>query len=289
MILLDEKTEQTSPSSSSLSPGSRYPPASPSYYTPSDFGSLSSAPSSSRSGGSSTLRPPNAQWPSNSSETALPSPRKSGQFPPLSATRSEAYLPVKPVPASSLTRSPPSNLPRTAFPPMFLLADGNSLKQGFPAVLPPSATQPHPFSLLDVNETDWTQFLSELRVIARLSEKERNTAYCIPILSAIPIINVAIAGAIMHHMQRKKPALVSLLVDKWNHYFFHQRNIEIILMRGQVKLSGQSDQPVAGLYTPRTVNFKAPPLGGENNTDTGAGAPKGSNKTYRLFIVSMDA
>ncbi|KAJ7659606.1 hypothetical protein DFH06DRAFT_1194719 [Mycena polygramma] len=283
MILLDEKAEQTSPSSSSLSPGSRYPPASPSYYAPSDFGS--SAPSSSRSGGSSTLRPPNPQWPANSSETALHSPVKGGQFPPLSGTRSEAHLPVKPVPPPSLTRSPPSNLPRTAFPPMFLLADGNSLKQGFPAVLPPSATQPHPFSLLDVKETDWTQFLNEMRVIARLSEEERNTAYCIPILSAIPIINVAIAGAIMHHMQRKKPALVSLFVDKWNHHFFHPRNIEIILMRGQVKLSGQSDQPVAGLYTPRTVNFKAPPLA----TDTGAGASKGSNKTYRLFIVSMDA
>jgi hypothetical protein len=30
-------------------------------------------------------------------------------------------------------------------------------------------------------------------------------------------LDIAIAGAIKHHIRGKKPALVSLLVDKWNH------------------------------------------------------------------------
>ncbi|KAJ7887307.1 hypothetical protein B0H14DRAFT_3127663 [Mycena olivaceomarginata] len=111
--------------------------------------------------------------------------------------------------------------------------------------------------------------------------------------------HLALASAITHHIRRNKPRLVSLLVDKWNHHFFHPRNIEVILMRGQVKLSGQSDQPVANLYTPRTVNFKLPPL--EDATSDGKSPPaaKGgsarghgsgnADKTYRLFMVSMEA
>lgn len=70
-------------------------------------------------------------------------------------------------------------------------------------------------------------------------------------------------------------------------------------MRGQVKLSGQSDQPVANLYTPRTVNFKPPPL--EDATSDGKSPPaakggsarghgsESADKTYRLFVVSMEA
>jgi hypothetical protein len=178
---------------------------------------------------------------------------------------------------------------------MFLFAEENSLRRGFPSVLPPTSSQPHPFALHDVYETDWTQFLTEMRVVANLNEKDVNTAYCIPVVSAIPLVNLAVAAAITHHIRRKKPRLVSLLVDKWNHHFFHPRNIEVILMKGQVKLSGQSDQAVANLYTPRTVNFKAPPVGGDGGDGDGGGGgvPHGhkssSDKTYRLFVVSMDA
>jgi len=185
---------------------------------------------------------------------------------------------------------------------MFLFAEQNSLRKGFPFVLPPSAHQPHPFALCDVNETDWTQFLSEMRNVASLTDNERKAMYCVPFLSAIPLINIAIAGAIKHHIRGKKPALVSLLVDKWNHHFFHPRNIEVILMRGQTKLSGQSDQPVASLYTPRTVNFKPPPLADERDAaenradgrdpgdrDKRSTHAHSNDKTYRLFVVSMEA
>ncbi|KAJ7621854.1 hypothetical protein B0H17DRAFT_1340572 [Mycena rosella] len=101
-------------------------------------------------------------------------------------------------------------------------------------------------------------------------------------------------------------------------HFFHPRKMEVVLMRGQTKLSGQSDQPVAHLYTPRPVSFTPPPVdaafptytskapsspssnpsspGGEGSTDSegaSSGARERTNrdrdKTWRLFVVSMEA
>ncbi|KAJ7016545.1 hypothetical protein C8F04DRAFT_509601 [Mycena alexandri] len=235
----------------------------------------STSPPSSISGPSSSLRPP-PQWTSSSTDGSGP------LFPP--ETHSQTHLPVKPAEASSLTRLPPANLPRVPFQPMFLLADGPSLRDGFPTVPPPSMQQPHPFALYDVNQTDWLQFLTDLRVVANLTPQDKVAASSVPILSAIPLVHIAVATAITHHLQRKKKWLASLLVDKWNHHFFHPRRIEVILMRGQSKLSGQSDQPVANLYTPQTVNFKPPPLTIADNKTSPS-----TDKTYRLFVVSMDA
>ncbi|KAJ7237522.1 hypothetical protein B0H12DRAFT_1190542 [Mycena haematopus] len=281
-MILPEKGDATTPTSSSLSAPSPY---SPGYYSHSHL-----APSSS-SGASASLRRPPAQWSAiNSSETAL---GLVGSHPPP-ASQSHVYIPVQRE-APSLTRVPPSNLPWTPFQPIFLFAEQNSLTKGFPCTLPPSSSQPHPFTTHDIYETDWTQFLNEMRIVANLNEKDVNTAYHVPVLSAIPLVNLAVAMAITHHIKRKKPRLVSLLVDKWNHHFFHPRNLEVILMRGQTKLSGQSDQPVANLYTPRTVNFKPPPLNGQDDLESKPSSDEkppskgSSDKTYRLFVVSMEA
>lgn len=66
--------------------------------------------------------------------------------------------------------------------------------------------------------------------------------------------------------------------------------MEVILMQGQNKISGQSDQPVPNLYTPRTVNFTPPPLGDAKDSQSSPGDGKGGrDKTYRLFVVSMEA
>ncbi|KAJ7215040.1 hypothetical protein GGX14DRAFT_443665 [Mycena pura] len=284
MILAEEKSDAGIVSSSSQSP-----PYAPSFST--------------QSPAASSLRPP-PPWPASASDTALPlSPPPLAPHCARAHSQSAVYLPAVP---SSLTRPVAFKLPRTPFAPMFLMAEGNSLKRGFPVVLPPSPQVPHPFELYDVNETDWTQFLDEMRSAARLTHKDRSYAYAVPILSAIPLVNVAVAEAIKHHFLSKKPALVSLLVDKWNHHFFHPRSIEVILMRGQRRLSGQSDTPVAGLYTPRTVKFAAPPLalrpepsgdGSKKNKNKDKGKDKDRDKhkdedrdkTYRLFIVSMEA
>ncbi|KAF7310292.1 hypothetical protein MIND_00403200 [Mycena indigotica] len=192
---------------------------------------------------------------------------------------------VGPAQPASLTR-PRAAVAPAAFAPMFLLAEGNSLKRGFPVIPPPSGQSPHPFSVHDVGEGDWREFLDELRTAARLTERDRQNAYRVPILSMLPVINAAIASALRHHMQGKKAALVALLVDKWNHHFFHARSLEVILMRGQSRLSGQSDKPVPGLHTPRTVRFAAPPLAAAGTGKEGDGD---GEKTYRLFVVSMVA
>ncbi|KAJ6556559.1 hypothetical protein DFH09DRAFT_923443 [Mycena vulgaris] len=194
-------------------------------------------------------------------------------------------MPAQP---SSFSRALPPNLPQKAFKAMFLLAEKNSLRAGFPLSLPPSPDQPHPFALHDVSEMDWHQFLEDMRNVANLTPQDHTNAFCVPILSAVPIINLAIAGAITHYIRRKKPRLVSLLVDKWNHHFFHPRKIEVILMRGQTKLSGQSDQPIANLYTPRTINF-TPPSVGDQESDGKPASQRDRDKTYRLFVVSMEA
>lgn len=203
MILLEEKADKTAPSSSSLSAPSHYAPASTGYYVNTDY-----APSSS--GGSASLRPP-PQWPASASETALPlagsPPVSASSFPPLSATHSHTYIPVAvKQPVASFTRPAPVNLERTPFQPMFLFAEGNSLGKGFPNVLPPSTNQPHPFFVHDINETDWTtyvccfvgrvfiyssRFLGDMQRAARLTEKDTRTAYCVPVVSSIPIISAS--------------------------------------------------------------------------------------------------
>jgi hypothetical protein len=55
----------------------------------------------------------------------------------------------------SFFRPPPPNLICTTFPPMYLIANGRYLDEGFPVVPPPSPMQPHPFSSRDVREVDW--------------------------------------------------------------------------------------------------------------------------------------
>ncbi|KAJ6556557.1 hypothetical protein DFH09DRAFT_1164739 [Mycena vulgaris] len=171
---------------------------------------------------------------------------------------------------------------------MFLLAEKNSLTAGFSFALPPTSEQPHPFALHDVNDMDWNQFLEDMREAAKMTPQDKVTAYCLPILAGELISGLTIAGVIIHHIRRKKLRLVNLLVDKWNHHFFHPRNMEVILMRGQTKLSGQSDQAVANLYTPRTINFTPPPVE-DQKSDGKPASQRDRDKTYRLFVVSMES
>jgi hypothetical protein len=76
----------------------------------------------------------------------------------LSSVGRSANSPSKnwspPIP-SSFSRPPPPNLICTTFPPMYLIANGRHLDEGFPIVPPPSPVQPHPFSSRDVREVDW--------------------------------------------------------------------------------------------------------------------------------------
>jgi hypothetical protein len=76
----------------------------------------------------------------------------------LSSVGGSANSPSKnqsPFIPSSFSRPPPPNLICTTFPPMYLIANGRHLDEGFPIVPPPSPVQPHPFSSRDVREVDW--------------------------------------------------------------------------------------------------------------------------------------
>ncbi|KAF7317436.1 hypothetical protein HMN09_00480300 [Mycena chlorophos] len=305
--------DSSSLSSSSLSPHSPYPSLSLSSRTTLSQTSSSSASAS----GPSRLRPPPspqswAQYPGGSaaaSDSALPlglslpyPPSPSGAsslLPPPSPgpspgrahgrahSHSAVHLPPMPVygaiQPASFTRPINYISKNIPFAPMFLLAEQNSLKQGFPVAPPPSTNAPHPFEVYDVSEADWREFLDQMRAVARLSPEEKHAARAVPIVCIIPFVNVLVATAIKHHMRSKKPEFVGLLVDKWNHHFFHPRSLEVILMRGQTRLSGQSDTPVPGLHTPKTVRFTTPPLPGSGAN----GADGDGSKTWRLFVVGL--
>jgi hypothetical protein len=58
---------------------------------------------------------------------------------------------------TTFSRPPAPGLPYDSFPPIYLIANGKYLEQGFPLVPPPSPKQPHPFVTHDVNEADWSR------------------------------------------------------------------------------------------------------------------------------------
>ncbi|CAK5273925.1 unnamed protein product [Mycena citricolor] len=277
MILTEEKKDQTLLSV----------PFEPSCPTP----SYSTHTTGVSSDGASSYR---SRSPSVSGPSVAP-------YPALQTFSPASAYPRPLNPSSSLSRLPSDTIRPAAFKPIFVYAEGNSLRRGFPHLQPPTRDPelPHPFLMHDVLEHDWLQFVDELRETARLTDKEHLTANSVPVLSGIPFINWAVANAVTRHQKGKKPRLVGMLVDKWNHvgsnvelrvdqpalitssqqHFFHPRRLQVILMRGASKMSGQSDQPIAGLYTPESSNFNPPVLEGNPSAE----------KIYRLFVVSLEA
>ena len=58
----------------------------------------------------------------------------------------------------SFARPPSREVTYPNFQPMFLVATGNSLSNGFPYISPASDSNPHPFASHDVYETDWMRY-----------------------------------------------------------------------------------------------------------------------------------
>jgi len=95
-------------------------------------------------------------------------------------------------------------------------------------------------------------------------------------------------------MKSNKGNVVAQEVDLWNHHFFHPRKINVILMKGQYKLSGQSDVPIPDLHTPQASSFDGPSIVGTKTANQKAVDGKGKAKakeddkdSYRLFIVPI--
>ncbi|KAF8656519.1 hypothetical protein AX16_002483 [Volvariella volvacea WC 439] len=159
-------------------------------------------------------------------------------------------------PPPSWSRAPP-NLRGgyTPFEPIFLIARGRYLDKGFPPVPPPAPFRTHPFSNHDICQQDWVQFLEDIRLAAKLTPNQRRMAEGLPLVSMVPVVNTLVAHAVKTHMKRKKEEPASSVVDAWNHHFFHPRKVEVILMRGPVRVSGTKNYAIPDLHVPETVNF----------------------------------
>ncbi len=82
------------------------------------------------------------------------------------------------------SRSPPYHeLMAAPFPTFSLISIDSNLDKGFPAVIPPSPCQPHPFIVHDVHEEDWTRLLNDVKVVSKLSGRDKVVSNVVPMLS----------------------------------------------------------------------------------------------------------
>ncbi|KAI0784102.1 hypothetical protein C8Q75DRAFT_810448 [Abortiporus biennis] len=138
-------------------------------------------------------------------------------------------------------RAPPE-VPRTAFPPITTLGFGSKVDKGFLTMPPPTHLNPHPFALHDVNEEDWTTFLSHVKLAASLNGTD---ALIIIASFATWGIGIGFGGltyfmtkGIQKHTRTKKEEFVAIVVDHWNSHFFNPRCLNITLARGKRCITG---------------------------------------------------
>ncbi|KIM75581.1 hypothetical protein PILCRDRAFT_827134 [Piloderma croceum F 1598] len=172
---------------------------------------------------------PRYSSPNSFSGPPLPTPSR-GLLPSVGSASSPSKNQSPPMPPS-FSRPPAPNLICTTFPPIYLIANGRYLDEGFPAVPPPSPMQPHPFSSRDVREVDWIRFLRDLKKTAKLSGREK-VAVAVGVLIPGIFPDVCVEDIIRNTMKSKKSKPVGKLIDNWNYYFFHPRQLEIVLAKG---------------------------------------------------------
>ncbi|KAI8971280.1 hypothetical protein BD414DRAFT_500818 [Trametes punicea] len=90
---------------------------------------------------------------------------------PSAATRDLPALLNPPPP--SFQRAPSPRASYAPFEPIHVPAAGHSLEDGFVSSLPPSLTQPHPFSTHDITQEDWRRFLGDVKRAGSLSLKDK--------------------------------------------------------------------------------------------------------------------
>jgi hypothetical protein len=98
---------------------------------------------------------PHYSYPSSLSSPPLPIPPSRSLLSLVGGSASTPSQNQGPPLPPSFSRPPPHNLVCDTFPPIYLIANGKHLDDGFPVVPPPSSVQPHPFSSHDVREVDW--------------------------------------------------------------------------------------------------------------------------------------
>ncbi|THH00718.1 hypothetical protein EW026_g1861 [Hermanssonia centrifuga] len=149
-------------------------------------------------------------------------------------------------PPPSFNRPPPDNLPYNPFPPCALISVGSHLEDGFPALPPPTTVQPHPFSLHDVKEEDWTKFVGHLKSAAALSPTNRIVSNVAPMVLGVGFLpGLFVTKGIESHMKKRKDGSVAEIINQWNHYFFYPRRMEVTLTQGQYNSGAQAGDGMA--------------------------------------------
>ncbi|KAI0747160.1 hypothetical protein C8Q80DRAFT_825131 [Daedaleopsis nitida] len=134
---------------------------------------------------------------------------------------------------------PPANAPYTPFEAMTIPALENQLEYGFALALPPSLTQPHPFSVHDIPEEDWLRFLHDVRDAAAAT------------------VGTHPGG---HGAQEKHASdAVSQIIWHWNHKFWHRRQIDVSLALDTQPSVSHAFGPGYGPH-PRAGIAHSPPL-----------------------------
>ncbi|TFK41676.1 hypothetical protein BDQ12DRAFT_720509 [Crucibulum laeve] len=176
------------------------------------------------------------------------------------------------------------------FSPMFLIARSKYLNKGFPPLLPPSLSQPHPLSTHDIPLEEWLGFLEDLQHSATLTERENRWAH-LPIVSLVPVVNTIVEYGIKSYLKGRKSEAVADVVEQWNHHYFHPRRVDVILMKGQQMLCGRKNISVSNLASPQatspTDSLKDAGPSGTYEPLTQGQTIDEKDTTYRLFIVSL--
>jgi len=171
-----------------------------------------------------------------------------------------------------------------------LVATGKTLDKGFPLASPPSKSDPHPFVSHDINERDWISFLEEAQISATLTSKQIERSH-LPIVSLVPVVGSVTSYGVKRLMKYRNASKVVDCIDKWNRLFFEQRKTRIVLMKGQVKVSGQNEY-LNEIPTSSSSNLESdyqnyedhPPSSYNNITQELLGK---NDDIYRLFIVPL--
>jgi len=179
---------------------------------------------------------------------------------------------------------------------MFLVATGKTLDKGFPYASPPSTSNPHPFVSHDVNEGDWTSFLGEVQSAATLTDKQLRLSH-LPIVCIIPIVNSLSSYGVKQFMKHQNVSKAIICIDKWNRHFFEPRKIRIVLMKGQVKVKGQTEHlnDVTSPSSSQNLEFGDRKHEDQPSTSSAVTSSTGisqelidkNDDIYRLFLYSI--
>jgi len=141
-------------------------------------------------------------------------------------------------PPPGFHRQPPQNASYAPFEPTVLISKDKELSNGFPPVPPPSTGKPHPFATHDVTEQDWSLFLRQVQVAASLSPGNKLISNVAPIAMHMGVTGFLVTRAIEKRQKNKRSIAAGELIDQWNHYFFHPRQMDVVLAQGNISYSG---------------------------------------------------